>query len=131
MFPKIHQGVINSYNILKRFIKDEEIVRYYNGCISLSFKPQSKKIKEYHSKKKESSKEEAPVASTRNPQVNQPPQEGDKNKKKNWRKPYSPSYRIPKIQKAVMENVFKMAIILIEFKEKEEQRMRQPHFSKK
>ncbi|MBW0588972.1 hypothetical protein O181_128687 [Austropuccinia psidii MF-1] len=47
--------------------------------------------------KKKASKEEAPVASTRKPQANQPPQEGKKNKKKNWRKPYSPSYRILKI----------------------------------
>ncbi|MBW0588666.1 hypothetical protein O181_128381 [Austropuccinia psidii MF-1] len=30
-------------------------------------------------------------------QANPLPQEGKKNKKKNWRKPYSPSYRIPKI----------------------------------
>ncbi|MBW0542754.1 hypothetical protein O181_082469 [Austropuccinia psidii MF-1] len=34
--------------------------------------------------------EEAPIASTSKPQ------EGKKNKKKNWRKPYYPSYRIPK-----------------------------------
>ncbi|MBW0584221.1 hypothetical protein O181_123936 [Austropuccinia psidii MF-1] len=65
------------------------------------------------------------------PQANPLPQEGKKNKKKNWRKPYSPSYRIPKIQKDAMENVFNMARTLMEFKDKEEQRMRQPHFSKK
>ncbi|MBW0524158.1 hypothetical protein O181_063873 [Austropuccinia psidii MF-1] len=59
------------------------------------------------------------------------PQEGKKNKKKNWRKPYSPSYSIPKIQKAAMDNVFNMARTLMEFKGKEEQRMRQPHFPKK
>ncbi|MBW0558287.1 hypothetical protein O181_098002 [Austropuccinia psidii MF-1] len=88
------------------------------------------KIKEYHSKKKEESKEEAPVASTSKPQVNKSPQEG-KNKKENWRKPYSPSYRIPKIQKDAMENFFNMARTLMEFKEKEEKRMRQPHFPKK
>ncbi|MBW0559407.1 hypothetical protein O181_099122 [Austropuccinia psidii MF-1] len=57
------------------------------------------KIKEYHAKKKEASKEEAPVASTSKPQANQLPQEGKKKKKKDWRRPYSPSYRIPKIQK--------------------------------
>ncbi|MBW0592676.1 hypothetical protein O181_132391 [Austropuccinia psidii MF-1] len=76
-------------------------------------------------KKKEATKEEAPVASTSKPQ------EGKKNKKKNWRKPYSPSYRIPKIQKDAMDNVFNMARTLMEFKDKEEQRMRQPHFPKK
>ncbi|MBW0552447.1 hypothetical protein O181_092162 [Austropuccinia psidii MF-1] len=59
------------------------------------------------------------------------PQEGKKKKKKNWRKPYSPSYRIPKIQKDAMDNIFNMARTLMEFKDKEEQRMRQPHFPKK
>ncbi|MBW0583374.1 hypothetical protein O181_123089 [Austropuccinia psidii MF-1] len=65
----------------------------------LSSKPQIKKIKEYHSKKREASREEDPVASTSKPQANQPPQEGKKNKKKNWRNQYSPSYRIPKSKK--------------------------------
>ncbi|MBW0556810.1 hypothetical protein O181_096525 [Austropuccinia psidii MF-1] len=57
--------------------------------------------------------------------------EGKKKKKKNGRKPYSPGFRIPKIQKYSMENVFNMARTLMEFKDKEEQRMRQPHFPKK
>ncbi|MBW0591410.1 hypothetical protein O181_131125 [Austropuccinia psidii MF-1] len=81
--------------------------------------------------KKQASKEEAPVASTSKPQASQIPQEGKKNKKKNWRKPYFPSYRIPKIQKDAMENLFKMARNLMEFKDKEEQRMRKYHFPKK
>ncbi|MBW0488797.1 hypothetical protein O181_028512 [Austropuccinia psidii MF-1] len=72
-----------------------------------------------------------PVASNSKPQTNQPPQEGKKNKKKKHRKPYSPSYRIPRIQKDSMENVFNMARPLMEFKDKEEKRMRQPHFPKK
>ncbi|MBW0518110.1 hypothetical protein O181_057825 [Austropuccinia psidii MF-1] len=42
-----------------------------------------------------------------------------------------PSYRIPKIQKDAMDNVSNMARTLMEFKDKEEQRMRQPHFPKK
>ncbi|MBW0590907.1 hypothetical protein O181_130622 [Austropuccinia psidii MF-1] len=109
----------------------EEILVYSNGWNPLSSKPQIKKIKEYHSKKREASKEEAPVASTSKPEVNKPPQEGKKNKKKNWRKPYSPSYRIPKIQKDAMDNVFHMARALMEFKDKEEQRMRQPRFPNK
>ncbi|MBW0592031.1 hypothetical protein O181_131746 [Austropuccinia psidii MF-1] len=76
-------------------------------------------------------KEEAPVASTSKPQANPLPQEGKKNKKNNLRKPYSPGYRIPKIQKDAMDNVFNMARTLMEFKDKEEQGMRQPHFPKK
>ncbi|MBW0564292.1 hypothetical protein O181_104007 [Austropuccinia psidii MF-1] len=97
MLPQIYQGVINSWHILKKFLKEDEIVRYSNGWNLISSKPQIKKIKEYHSKKKEAAKEEAPVASTSKPQANPLPQEGQKNKKKNWRKPYSPSYRITKI----------------------------------
>ncbi|MBW0586432.1 hypothetical protein O181_126147 [Austropuccinia psidii MF-1] len=91
----------------------------------------SKKIKEYHAKEKEATKEEAPVASNSKPKGNPLPQEGRKNKKKNWKKPYSPSYRIPKIPKDAMDNVFNMARTLMELKDKEEQRMRQPHFPKK
>ncbi|MBW0484716.1 hypothetical protein O181_024431 [Austropuccinia psidii MF-1] len=126
MFPQLHQRVMSSWHILKKFLKAEEIVRYFNGWNPLSSKHQIKKIKEYHAKKREESKEEAPVASTR-----KPPQEGKKNKKKNWRKPYYPSYRIPKIQTDSMENVFNMARTLMEFNNKEEQTIRQPHFPKK
>ncbi|MBW0569620.1 hypothetical protein O181_109335 [Austropuccinia psidii MF-1] len=64
------------------FLTEEEIVVYSNGWNPLSSKPQIKKIKEYPSKKKQGSKEEAPVASTSKPQGNQPPQEGKKNKKR-------------------------------------------------
>ncbi|MBW0524054.1 hypothetical protein O181_063769 [Austropuccinia psidii MF-1] len=130
MLPQIHQGVMNFWSILKRFLKEEEIVRYSNGWNPLSSKPQIKKIKEYHAKKREERKEEAPVASNSKPQANQLPQEGKRNKKNNLKKPYSPSYRIPKIQKDAMDNVFNIARTLMEFKEKEEQRMRKPHFEK-
>ncbi|MBW0517461.1 hypothetical protein O181_057176 [Austropuccinia psidii MF-1] len=82
MFPKIHQGGMNSWYILTKFLKGEEIVRYANSWTPLSSKPQSKKIKSYHAQKKDSSKEEAPVASARKPPVSQPPQEGKKNKEK-------------------------------------------------
>ncbi|MBW0493382.1 hypothetical protein O181_033097 [Austropuccinia psidii MF-1] len=131
MLPQIHQGVMNSWNILKKFLKEKEIVKYSNGWNPVSSKPQIKKIKEYHAQKKEARKEEAPVASTSKPQANQLPQEGKKNKKKDLRKAYSPSFRIPKIQNDSMDNVFNMARTLMEFKDKEEQRMIQPHFPKK
>ncbi|MBW0586157.1 hypothetical protein O181_125872 [Austropuccinia psidii MF-1] len=51
MLPQIHQIVINSWHILKKFLKEEEIMRYSNGWNPLSSKPQIKKIKEYHAKK--------------------------------------------------------------------------------
>ncbi|MBW0542549.1 hypothetical protein O181_082264 [Austropuccinia psidii MF-1] len=96
ILPQIHQEEMNCWYILKKFLKEEEIVKYSNGWNPLSSKPQIKKIKEYHSKKREASKEEEPVASTGKAQANQPPQEGKKNKKQNWRKSYSASYRVPK-----------------------------------
>ncbi|MBW0593863.1 hypothetical protein O181_133578 [Austropuccinia psidii MF-1] len=67
MLPQIHQGVINSWHILKSFLKEEEIAKYSNGWNPLSSKPQIKTIKEYHAKKKQESKEEAPVAYTSKP----------------------------------------------------------------
>ncbi|MBW0561105.1 hypothetical protein O181_100820 [Austropuccinia psidii MF-1] len=97
ILPQKHQGVMNSWNILKKFLKEEQIVRYSNQWNPLSSKTQIKKIKEYHAKEKETRKEEALVSSTRKPQSNQIPQEGKKKKKKNWSKPYSPSYKIQKI----------------------------------
>ncbi|MBW0590576.1 hypothetical protein O181_130291 [Austropuccinia psidii MF-1] len=45
------------------------------------------------------------------------PQEGKKSKEKNWRKPYSPSYRIAKIQKDAMDHAFNMERTLIESKD--------------
>ncbi|MBW0573781.1 hypothetical protein O181_113496 [Austropuccinia psidii MF-1] len=102
----------------KKFFKEEEIVRYSNVWNPLSSKPQIKKMEE--------SKEEDPLASTRNPQVRKSPQEGKKNKKNNWRKPYSPSYRIPRIQKDAMDNVFTMAKNLMEFKENKKKQSESP-----
>ncbi|MBW0591297.1 hypothetical protein O181_131012 [Austropuccinia psidii MF-1] len=131
MLPHIHQGGRSSWNILKKFFEEEETVRHSNGWNLLSSKPQIKMIKDWHNKKREASKEEAPEASTSKPQARKPPQERKKNKKKNWRKSYSPSYRIPRIQKDAMENVFNMSRNLMDFQDKEEQRMRQPHFPKK
>ncbi|MBW0511170.1 hypothetical protein O181_050885 [Austropuccinia psidii MF-1] len=128
MFSQIHQGVMNSWKILKKFLKEEEVVRYSNAWTPLSSKPQITKIKSLNNKKREESKEEAPVASTSKPQASPPPQEGKKNKKNNLRKQYSQSYKIQRIQKDAMENVFKITRTLVEVKDKEEKRMRKPHF---
>ncbi|MBW0590733.1 hypothetical protein O181_130448, partial [Austropuccinia psidii MF-1] len=72
---------MSSWHILKRFLTEEEIVRYSDRWNPLSSKPQIKNIKEYHAKKKEAKKEEATVDSTRNPQASPIPQEGKKKKK--------------------------------------------------
>ncbi|MBW0586307.1 hypothetical protein O181_126022 [Austropuccinia psidii MF-1] len=71
MLPQIHQGVMKSWESLKKFLKEEEIGRYSNGWNPLSSKPQIKNIREYHAQKREESKEEAPVASTSRPKANQ------------------------------------------------------------
>ncbi|MBW0500572.1 hypothetical protein O181_040287 [Austropuccinia psidii MF-1] len=83
MLPQIHREVMSSWNILKKFLKEEEIVRYSNGWNPLSSKSQIKKIKDWHKKKREASKEEDPVASISKLQANQPAQEGRKSKKRN------------------------------------------------
>ncbi|MBW0510490.1 hypothetical protein O181_050205 [Austropuccinia psidii MF-1] len=64
MLPQIHQGVMNSWHILKKFLKEDKIVGYFNGWNPLSSKPQIKKIKEYHAKKREATKEKAPSQPT-------------------------------------------------------------------
>ncbi|MBW0589021.1 hypothetical protein O181_128736 [Austropuccinia psidii MF-1] len=64
MLPQIHQGVMDSWHVLKRLIEEEDIVRYSNGWNPLSSKPPIKKIKEYHAKKKEATKGEAPSEPT-------------------------------------------------------------------
>ncbi|MBW0553681.1 hypothetical protein O181_093396 [Austropuccinia psidii MF-1] len=123
MLPQTHQGVINFWHILKRFLKEEEIVKYCNGWNPLSSKPQIKKIKEWN-KKKEASKEEASVASTRKPQLSSPPQEGKKNKKNNSNKKDPPATRLH-------GQCLQHSRTSMYFKDKEEKRMRQPSFPKK
>ncbi|MBW0583373.1 hypothetical protein O181_123088 [Austropuccinia psidii MF-1] len=45
--------------------------------------------------------------------------------KSKWNRPYPQNYRIPKKEKTAMDNVFNMARTLMEFKNKEEERMNQ------
>ncbi|MBW0586454.1 hypothetical protein O181_126169 [Austropuccinia psidii MF-1] len=90
-------------------LKEGKMVRYSNGGNPLSSKPQIKKTKEWHNKKREVSKEEAPVAFTSKPQAKKPPQEGKENKKKNWKKSYPPVTGYQESKKATMDNVFDMA----------------------
>ncbi|MBW0477362.1 hypothetical protein O181_017077 [Austropuccinia psidii MF-1] len=112
--------------MLKNFIKEEEIVKYYKGWNPQSSKTKIKTIKDWNNKKREVSKEEVPVASTR-----KPPQEGKKNKEKNWTKPYSPVKGSQESKKYAMDSVVNISRTLMAFKEKEEKKMTQPHFLKK
>ncbi|MBW0528740.1 hypothetical protein O181_068455 [Austropuccinia psidii MF-1] len=127
---KIHQGVMNSRHNLKRFLNKEEIVRYSNRWNSTSSKPKIKKIKNWHKKKRKASKEEPPVPSASKPPARKTAQQGRKNKKKNWRIPYYPSYSIQRIKKDAMNKVFNMSSTLMEFKDKEDLRMQKPHVPK-
>ncbi|MBW0593325.1 hypothetical protein O181_133040 [Austropuccinia psidii MF-1] len=78
---------------------------------------------------------EAPQASTRkNPPQRAPNkgkksqkgnQKGKKKAKANCNKPYPRNYRITKKQKTAMENVFNIARTMMEFKNKEVERMNQ------
>ncbi|MBW0534457.1 hypothetical protein O181_074172 [Austropuccinia psidii MF-1] len=88
----------------------------------------NQKHKALEKQKEGGNKRRIPVASTSKPQDSQPHQEGKKDKKKNLRKPNSPSYRIPRIQNDSMDNIFKIVRPLMEFKDKEEQRIRQSSF---
>ncbi|MBW0585268.1 hypothetical protein O181_124983 [Austropuccinia psidii MF-1] len=74
---------------------------------------------------------EAPQASTSKNLPQQVPKKGKKTPKNNqkgkanprWNKPYPENYRIPKKEKAAMDNLFNMARSLMECKNKEEERM--------
>ncbi|MBW0516615.1 hypothetical protein O181_056330 [Austropuccinia psidii MF-1] len=67
----------------------------------------------------------APAASSRNSNVKKKPQAQNKGKgKATATKPYSQGYRIPKIQKDAMENVFKMARKMMKLQKKEEARLK-------
>ncbi|MBW0591327.1 hypothetical protein O181_131042 [Austropuccinia psidii MF-1] len=88
---------------------------------------------------KENNPVEAPQASTRKkppqkvprkpkqaPKTNQKGKQKAKGKENpKWNKPYPQNYRIPKKEKTAMDNVFNMARTLMEFKNKEEESLRQ------
>ncbi|MBW0509875.1 hypothetical protein O181_049590 [Austropuccinia psidii MF-1] len=88
---------------------------------------------------KENSPLEAPQASiSKNPPQHVPkkpkqtPNNNQKGKKKakgkakpKWKKPYPQNYMIPKKEKTARDNVFNMAQTLMEFKNKEEERLSQ------
>ncbi|MBW0481739.1 hypothetical protein O181_021454 [Austropuccinia psidii MF-1] len=60
------------------------------------------------------------------PKRNQKGKQKEKGKAKSkWNKPYPQNYRIPKEEKTAMNNVFNMARTLMEFKNKEDERLNQ------
>ncbi|MBW0578736.1 hypothetical protein O181_118451 [Austropuccinia psidii MF-1] len=108
--------------------ENSEILQWMQSTIIKTSNPKDKRL----AQKKEGGKQGRSPSSFYQHATSQPtPHKKKKKKKKDWRKPYYPSYSMPRIQKASVKNVFNMARILREFKDKEEQRMRQPHFPKK
>ncbi|MBW0572219.1 hypothetical protein O181_111934 [Austropuccinia psidii MF-1] len=67
----------------------------------------------------------APVASSRNSNMKKQPKAQNKGKgKAPATKPHRQGYRIPNIQQDAMENVFQMAITMMELQKKEEARLK-------
>ncbi|MBW0512878.1 hypothetical protein O181_052593 [Austropuccinia psidii MF-1] len=82
------QGVMNSWHILKEFPQrggNSEILQWMESTI---IQTSNHKDQGVPCQKEEGNQGRSPVASTRKPQANPLPQEGNKNKKNNWRKPY-------------------------------------------
>ncbi|MBW0530201.1 hypothetical protein O181_069916 [Austropuccinia psidii MF-1] len=144
---------MNSYIQVKKFIGPEKTEELLRGWIPISCKGQVQQIKawfknqsmlsEDQKKKFPQGKDNIPVeaaqASTRNnwpqqvPKKDKPtPKRNQKGKQKargkeksKWNKTYPQNYRIPKKEKTAMANVFNIARTLMEFKNKEEQRLNQ------
>ncbi|MBW0590002.1 hypothetical protein O181_129717 [Austropuccinia psidii MF-1] len=153
LMPSLWIGTISSYLQVKKFMGPEKTEELLRGWTLMSFKGQVQQIKAWlkcqnmfseDQKKKfaqgnDKSPVEAPQASTSKilPQqvpkgYKQPPQSIQKGNQKakgkaksKWNKPYPQKYRIPKREKTAMENVFNMARTLMEFRNKEEERLNQ------
>ncbi|MBW0513162.1 hypothetical protein O181_052877 [Austropuccinia psidii MF-1] len=131
ILPQIHQGVMNSWQILKRFLKEEEIVRYSNGWNPLTSKPQIKNIKYYHAKKKEATKEEAPVAPTSNPQANHTSPSREEEQEKEREKTIFPKFQDSKNPKRCHGKFLQHGQNLHGIKGQGVSKMLKPHFPKK
>ncbi|MBW0593105.1 hypothetical protein O181_132820, partial [Austropuccinia psidii MF-1] len=146
-------GTINSYLQVKKFRGPEKTEELLKGWTPIFCKGQIQQIKAWFKKQimlsedqkkklvqgKENSPVEAPQASTsKNPpqQVPSKPKQAPKTNKKGnpkakgkaehrWNKPCPQNYRISKKEKTAMDIVFSMARTLMEFKNKEEERLNQ------
>ncbi|MBW0548456.1 hypothetical protein O181_088171 [Austropuccinia psidii MF-1] len=124
MLPQIHQGVMNSWHILKKFLKEEEIVRYSNGLESTIIQTSNQKDQGITCPK-EGGKQ------GRSPKPAHFPKKGRRTRKRTGENQIPQVTGFQKSKKDVMKNFFNMARTLMEFKDKEEQIMTQPHFPKK
>ncbi|MBW0580328.1 hypothetical protein O181_120043 [Austropuccinia psidii MF-1] len=156
--PSLWQGAMNSYLHIKSFLRQEKTIELSGGWSPLSCKGKVKKIKNWlknqsllsidHKKEWEmipSLETEGPVASTsskpapevskdkpKGPQKNQKDPKNHKGNvkgKANWHRPYPQGYRIPQLEPSAVDSVFNMARTLMEFTEKEQERLKRtfPH----
>ncbi|MBW0592773.1 hypothetical protein O181_132488 [Austropuccinia psidii MF-1] len=149
LLPSLWIGTMSSYLQVKKLMGPEKKEELLKGWTPMSCKVQVQQIKawfknqsmlsEDQKKKLAQRKDNTPVqdpqASTSKippqPVPNKPKQtrktnqKGKQKAKPKWNKPYPPNYRIPKKEKTAMENVFNMTRTLMEFKNKEEERLKQ------
>ncbi|MBW0529840.1 hypothetical protein O181_069555 [Austropuccinia psidii MF-1] len=143
---------MNSYLHIKSFLSQEKTIELLGVWSQLSCKDKVKKIKDWLNnqsllsidQKKEvemtpALETEVPVASTSSkpaPEVSKDKPKGPHKKKKGpqshqgedkgkaiWHRPHPQGYRIPKLEPSAVESVFNMAITIMEFTAKEQERM--------
>ncbi|MBW0565331.1 hypothetical protein O181_105046 [Austropuccinia psidii MF-1] len=132
------EGVGTSSKFLDRdneLLSSSENIKAWLKNQSVLSEDQKKKL----AQRKDNSPVEAPQASTgknppqkvpnkekQTPNSNQEGKQEAKGKAKSkWNNPYPQNFRIPKKEKTAMDNVFNMARTLMEFKNKEEERLYQ------
>ncbi|MBW0580179.1 hypothetical protein O181_119894 [Austropuccinia psidii MF-1] len=140
---------MSSYLQVKKLMGPEKTEALLKGWTPISCKGQVQWIKAWLKNKrmlsedqkkkldqvKDNNPVEAPQASTSQNPPQQVPKKGKKTpenshkgkqkEKPKWNKPYPQNYRIPKKEETAMENVFNMARTLMDFKNKDEERMDQ------
>ncbi|MBW0568361.1 hypothetical protein O181_108076, partial [Austropuccinia psidii MF-1] len=158
LLPSLWIGTMNSYLKVKKVMGPEKKEELLKDWTPMSCKGQVQKIKAWLKNKSMLSEDqkkklaqgnnnspvEAPKASTsKNPPQQVPnkpkktPKTIQKGKKKEkgkakpkWNKPYPQNYRIPKKERTAMDNLSNMARTLMEFKNKEEERLNQSFSNK-
>ncbi|MBW0518259.1 hypothetical protein O181_057974 [Austropuccinia psidii MF-1] len=145
--PKPLAGGMNSFLHIKSFMGQEKTIELLGGWIPLSCKDKVKKIKNWWKKQSLLSidqkkkfemtpalEPEGPVASTSSklaPEGSKDKPKGPKNHqgKANWHRPSPQGYRLPKLEPSAVDSVVNMVRTLMEFTEKEQERMNRtfPH----
>ncbi|MBW0589745.1 hypothetical protein O181_129460, partial [Austropuccinia psidii MF-1] len=148
LLPSLWIGIMNSYLQVKNCMGPENTEEHLKGWTPISCKVQVQQIKAWlkpqsmlsddQKKKLAKGKENIPVEAPQASKSTNPPQQvpnkpkqtkktnqKGKQKEKGKAKPCLQNYRIPKKEETAMDNVFNMAITLMEFKNKEAERLNQ------